>query len=71
MRKRHEPEDIFLDCVKKMITNLLINNPNYENDHYGSCDAARIIIDTKKRSRLILEKIDDWTHLIKPFDDKK
>ncbi len=67
-KDRPDPEKIFLESIKKSITNLLIDNPNYENDYYfeygDSRDIYKVIDDTKKRAKSILEDIDRWEHLV-------
>ena len=70
-RKRPEPEEVFLNSIKQMVRNLLINNPNYTNDEYfkntGVLDTLKLIKDTKNRAEHILQKIDDWEHLVRPM----
>jgi len=75
MRNRPEPEDIFLNSVKSMIENLLINNPNYKSDYYfnggeDTLDTLKLMNDTQDRARYILKKIKEWDHLVKPFEEK-
>ena len=66
MKKRDiEPEDVFLDSLKTMINNLLIENPNYKTDYYYKDGGGDLLTDTKERATYILEKIDEWEHLIK------
>jgi len=65
MRRDIEPEDIFLDSVKSMIKNMLIENPNYKTDYYYKDNGGDLLEDTKERAKYILAKIDEWEHLVK------
>lgn len=70
---RPSPEDIFLKDVRTLITNLLIDNPNYKSDyyfkdnnsHFNENNTMKLIKDTKDRAKYILERIDSIEHLIK------
>lgn len=71
MKKQIAPEDIFLNEIKTLIRNLLIDNPNYKN-HYYSYDytgLSLMITDTKDRANYILERIEHIEHLIKDEDN--
>jgi hypothetical protein len=71
MKTQLPPEEIFLESIKTLIKNLLINNPNYKNNYYfqnshsDTYNTLKLIDETKERSQYILEKISDWEHLIK------
>ena len=76
-RKHPEPEQIFLDHIKRLVKNLLIDNPNYTNDYYWNkgdgrwtYDHEKLLADTKKRAEYILEQIDETDHLVKPFPEE-
>jgi len=63
-RKITPPEDVFFNSVASMIKEILIDNVNYKTGHYhetGNC----MISDTKARAQWVLDKMDDWKHLIK------
>ncbi len=68
-RSRLSPEDIFLKDIKSLINNLLIDNPNYNNDYYfeesDTRNTLKLIKDTKERAKFILERIDNIDHLVK------
>jgi len=68
-RSRSSPEDIFLQNIKSLINNLLIDNPNYKNDYYfkdsNTMGTFDLIKDTKERAKYILERIDEIDHLVK------
>ena len=66
MKNRPSPEDIFLNDVKSLIQNLLINNPNYKSDYYSwNHETRRVVNDTKERATYMLERIDSIKHLVK------
>ena len=58
MRKKTSPEKLFLDRIKMLITNLLIDNINYKNSFRGDFKA-----DTIERAKYILEEIEKTEHL--------
>jgi len=65
---RPSPEDVFLNDVRTLITNLLIDNPNYKNGYYvkdGYSSFSTLLEDTKERANYILERISQIEHLIK------
>ena len=69
--KTPKPEDVFNSRIKLLITNLIINNPNYENDYYYNkkdhvwrFEGDRLIQDTKERGNYIIDEIDKMWHLI-------
>ena len=73
-RNRLSPEDIFLMDVKRMIRNLLIDNPNYKSDYYfkesDTMNCLKLMRETKERAQYILNRIDEIDHLIK-FDNEE
>lgn len=66
MRKLPKPEEIFLNEMKSMITNFLIEDINYRNGHYEN--VYDIIRSNKNKAKYILEKMYSMKHLI-DFDD--
>lgn len=70
IKKLPPPEQIFLDRIKSLIKNLLIDNHNYNTPYYHSkynsgMDYYKLLEDTKERANYILEEIDRIDHLIK------
>lgn len=67
--KKIKPEDIFLQKIKSMIKNLLVENKNYTNNFYLNngrrYDYFALLDDTKERASYILQTIEDMEHLIK------
>lgn len=70
-----EPADVFLDHLKTMVKNLLINNSNYTTGYYYDLQKTRgigldeMIRDTKDRANHILEYIEMADHLVKEPDN--
>ena len=58
MRKKIFPEEEFINRIKSLITNLLIDNINYKNSFRGDFKA-----DTIERAKYILEEIEKTEHL--------
>ncbi len=69
MKNRPTPEEIFLNDVRSLIKNLLIDNPNYKGDYYFQesdiMNTLKLMKDTKERAAYILERIDRIEHLVK------
>jgi len=63
-RKQDLPEQVFLTSIKKLIRNMLIDNPNYTSTHYNNKSVYHVIEDTKERAEYILERIDEIDHLV-------
>lgn len=60
------PEDVFLKTLKDLITNLLIENPNYKGSYYFDGEGKHTLLkDTKDRAEYILKRIDEMAHLLK------
>lgn len=59
MRKNISPEQEFINRIKRLITNLLIDNINYKNSYRGDFKA-----DTIERAKYILEEIEKTEHLL-------
>ena len=72
MSKIKSPEQIFYDDITKLIKNLLVENPNYTNGYYhkDGRNIFNLYTDTKERAKYILEKMDDWKHLINIEDQQ-
>lgn len=68
MRVTKDPEIIFLENIKALIRNLLIENPNYKNGYYAK--GNNYIEDTKERARYILERIEQTEHLVIGLDNE-
>ncbi len=68
LRNIPSPEDIFLLDIKRMIKNLLIDNPNYKSDYYfkesDTMNCIKLMRETKDRAQYILNRIDEIDHLI-------
>ena len=66
MRKRKTDAEAFIEHIKTLIKNLLINNVNYTNRYYYKLNFAidELIKDTKERGRWVLEQIEQTKHLI-------
>lgn len=70
MRAKINPEEIFYNHIKKVITNLLIDNPNYKNGYYhyegcpGSGMKGDLLKDTKEHASYILKELENTKHLI-------
>lgn len=69
-RNLSKSEDVFLNDIKKLIKNLLIDNPNYETDYYHKkdgfgCHINNLLTDTKERAKYILTRISETEHLVK------
>jgi len=61
------PEQLFFDDIRKLINNLLINNPNFKNGHYykqGHFDSFQFMEDQKERATYIFERMEQEKHLI-------
>lgn len=74
-RNLPKPEDIFLNDIKKLIRNLLIDNSNYVTDYYHKkdgfgCHVNNLLTDTKERAKYILTRISETEHLIKDIEPK-
>jgi hypothetical protein len=61
----NELENLFIDSIKSLITNLFVNNNNYDKGYYLDKNSSFIISDTKDKAKFVLDKIDQLTHLIK------
>lgn len=58
------PKKIFLDKIKLLINNLLINNHNYRGIYFRDLSKHDLLEDTKIRAKYILEEIEQTKHLI-------
>lgn len=72
--RKPKPEEVFVEHVKKMINNLLIDNPNYRNNYYYRdsshiWDYWKLLDDTKERARYILEEIEKTRHLVEEIEE--
>lgn len=65
MRKAIRPEEVFLDRIKVLIKNLLLDNRNYQGSYYSDRGFTKLLEDTKERAQYILDEIDRTDHLIK------
>lgn len=70
VRKLPKPEDVFLDSIKGLVKNLLIDNPNTIRMDY-SAEHPPINVINKEFGNFILDKINDWEHLVKPFEEEE
>lgn len=68
-RKAQDPQQLFLDTIKNLIKNLLVENINYKNNYYfdasGRYDYYKFREDTINRAKYILNRIDEMEHLVK------
>lgn len=68
MHKPQQDSDIFFNNIRSLINNLLINNVNYSNNYYlndfGFSTYKKVIFDTQKRAKYILERMESNKHLI-------
>jgi len=74
MSRKQNPEQVFLQHIKVLIRNLLINNKNYRNGYYatgfGGHDYIELLNDTKERAKYILDEIEKTEHLLEDKEIK-
>lgn len=58
------PKRIFLDRIKLLINNLLIDNHNYKGNYFMDSSKYDLLEDTKERAKYIIEEIERTKHLI-------
>jgi hypothetical protein len=63
MNMELQPEQIFYDSLYTLIKNLIIENKNFEEIYSRAyCDPDHF--DIKERGKYILDKMEEWKHLI-------
>ena len=68
MRKEPRPDEVFIESIKNLVNGLLIENKNYKTGYYDSTWEMSAAI--REQGEYIIEKIDDWKHLVEPFEEK-
>lgn len=63
---------IFLDRIKLLVNNLLVENPNYKTHYYRNNGGYDALLDaTQKAAGYIMAEIDRMSHLVELSDDEQ